>query len=94
MTSPAVCAGPTSSSDNGRSPTNRSRRPSNVRVGNASGTSSKENGAKIRARNSPVGPRVGAARIMAASVSGGRSAISSAQRAEEMICDPSMRALP
>ena len=92
--SPAVCAGPTSTSETGRSPTRRSSRPSNVLEGKVSGTPSKENGAKMRERNSPAGPSDGAARYHGRHRLGRKLSISSAQRREEMISEPDRRELP
>ena len=88
MASPAVWAGPTSSSDTVRPPTCRSSCRSNVRVGRASGTSSKENGAKIFWTNWPAAPSESAERSRAAMVAGGSCSISSAQRAVAMISEP------
>ena len=77
-TSPPVCAGPSSSSRTGRSPTRSSSSPSKVVVGGTASMPSKVNGPKMSRRKAPASPSPSAARISPASIAGGTSSISRA----------------
>ena len=91
MTSPRVCAGPTSINSITRPPTSMSSRTSKVRVGNFIVMSANSNAPKKLRNNSPISP--GAA-FSAANISGGTSVISWAAAVEAMISAPATSSLP
>jgi hypothetical protein len=86
ITSPLVCAGPTSINSTTRPPTSTSRRPSKVRVGRRCSMPSKRKAPKNERNNSPTSP--GAA-FNAANMEGGTSDISRVADVEATISAPS-----
>jgi hypothetical protein len=91
ITSPLVCAGPTSINSTTRPATSMSRRPSNVRVGGVNVMPSKSKSPKNERNNSPTSP---GALLSAASIAGGTCAISSAADFDAMISAFATRSLP